>query len=126
VTEFLAYAVERYTYWAYVALMLIGFYAMIAHGNLLKKLIGMNIFQTAIILFFLSISAKRGATLPIIPPEAAELVVAPPHFMNPLPHALMLTAIVVMVGTLGVALAVLIKIHRTYRTFEEDVILRQM
>jgi len=106
--------------------MLIGFYAMIAHGNMLKKLIGMNIFQTAIILFFLSISAKRGATLPIIPPEAVDLGVVPPHFMNPLPHALMLTAIVVMVSTLGVALAVLIRIHRTYRTFEEDAILEQM
>jgi len=121
-----AYAVDRYTYWVYVALMLTGLHAMIAHGNLLKKLIGMNIFQTAIILFFLSISTKRGATLPIVPPEALDPGVAPPHFMNPLPHALMLTAIVVMVGTLGVALAVLIKIHRTYRTFEEGEILRQM
>jgi len=121
VSELLGYALARYAYWVYAVLMLIGFYAMITHGNLLKKLIGMNIFQTAVILFFVSTSVKRGATLPILGHGAAEP--AAHQLMNPLPHALMLTAIVVMVGTLGVALAVLIRIHRTYRSFEEDVIL---
>lgn len=122
-TEALAYVADRYNYWVYVILMLIGFYTMLAHGNLLKKVIGMNIFQTAIILFFLSTSAKRGATLPILSPEAIEDGVAVEQFVNPLPHALMLTAIVVMVATLGVALAVLVKIYRTYRSFDEEVIL---
>ena len=124
-TELLAYAAARYNYWVYILLMLIGFYAMVAHGNLLKKVIGMNIFQTAIILFFLSTSAKRGGTLPIVP-EALTGGVAPAQLMNPLPHALMLTAIVVMVATLGVALAVLVKIYRRYRSFEEDVILDRL
>lgn len=124
-TELLVYAGARYNYWIYIFLMMIGFYVMIAHGNLLKKVIGMNIFQTAIILFFLSTSAKRGATLPIVSHEALEPGVEPAHFMNPLPHALMLTAIVVMVATLGVALAVLVKIYRTYGSFEEDVILNR-
>jgi len=126
VTELLAYAAARYNYWVYILLMLIGFYAMVAHGNLLKKVIGMNIFQTAIILFFLSTSAKRGGTLPIVGPEALAGGVAPAQLMNPLPHALMLTAIVVMVATLGVALAVLVKIYRRYRSFEEDVILDRL
>lgn len=125
-TEILAYAGARYNYWVYIVLMLIGFYAMIAHGNLLKKVIGMNIFQTAIILFFLSTSAKRGGTLPIVARGALEGGLAPARFMNPLPHALMLTAIVVMVATLGVALAVLVKIYRRYRSFEEGVILDRM
>ncbi|MFQ5898350.1 MAG: cation:proton antiporter subunit C [Candidatus Methylomirabilia bacterium] len=124
-TELLVYAGARYNYWIYILLMMIGFYAMIAHGNLLKKVIGMNIFQTAIILFFLSTSAKRGATLPIVSHGVLEPGVEPAHFMNPLPHALMLTAIVVMVATLGVALAVLVKIYRTYGSFEEDVILNR-
>ncbi|MFQ5828463.1 MAG: cation:proton antiporter subunit C [Candidatus Methylomirabilia bacterium] len=121
-TDLLAYAAARYNYWIYIALMMIGFYAMVAHGNLFKKVIGMNIFQTAIILFFLSTSAKRGGTLPIISHEALEAGVAPAHFMNPLPHALMLTAIVVMVATLGVALAVLVRIYRAFGSFEEDVV----
>lgn len=125
-TELLAYAAARYNYWVYILLMLIGFYAMIAHGNLLKKVIGMNIFQTAIILFFLSTSAKRGGSLPIVGPEALGGGVTPARFMNPLPHALMLTAIVVLVATLGVALAILVKIYRRYRSFEEGVILDRL
>lgn len=125
-TELLAYAAARYNYWIYILLMLVGFHAMIAHGNLLKKVIGMNIFQTAVILFFVSASAKRGGTLPIIPPGTLEGGVDPAAFMNPLPHALMLTAIVVMVATLGVALALLVIIYRRYRSFEEGVILDRM
>lgn len=123
-TEALGYIGDYYNYWIYVILMMIGFFVMIAHGNLLRKVIGMNIFQTAIILFFISTSAKRGATLPVFPGNAIET--APAQFMNPLPHALMLTAIVVMVATLGVALAVLVRIYRTYGSFEEDVILDRM
>ena len=121
----LTYAAHHYAYWVYVFLLLVGFHAMITHGNLLKKLIGMNIFQTAVILFFVATSTKRGATLPIVPKDAAGTGAAA-AFMNPLPHALMLTAIVVMVATLGVALAVLIRIYRTYESFEEDVIQARM
>lgn len=122
----LGYVRDNYSYWVYVALMMIGFYAMIGHGNLLKKVVGMNIFQTAVILFFVSTSVKRGATLPVVSLEANAHPLAPEQFMNPLPHALMVTAIVVMVATLGVALAVLIRIYRTYGSFEEDVILDRM
>jgi multicomponent Na+:H+ antiporter subunit C len=105
--------------------MMIGFFAMIAKKNLAKKLVGMNIFQTAIILFFVSTSSKSGATIPIIEHghgEAAHHVANVAHYINPLPHVLMLTAIVVMVSTFGVALALLIMIYRKYGTLEEDEI----
>ena len=106
----------NYPYWVAIVLLMLGLYTMIAHRNLTKKLIGMSIFQTAIILFFLITSIKDGATLPIVFPEGVEAA----KFMNPLPHALMLTAIVVMVATSGVAFAILIRLHARYGTLEED------
>lgn len=116
----------KYNYWIYIVLMMIGFYAMIGKKNLIKKIIGINIFQTAIILFFVSTAAKRGGTLPIIEHahgHGAHSVHAA-TYINPLPHVLMLTAIVVMVSTLGVALAIVIDIYRRYGTLEEDEILK--
>jgi multicomponent Na+:H+ antiporter subunit C len=120
------FIIGKYNYWIYIVLMMIGFYAMIAKKNLVKKLVGMNIFQTAIILFFVSIGSKSGnATIPIIqggghgaPPPAVDAA----QYLNPLPHVLMLTAIVVMVSTFGVALALTIMIYKRYKTFEEDEI----
>jgi multicomponent Na+:H+ antiporter subunit C len=117
---------SKYNYWIYIVLMMIGFYAMIGKKNLVKKIIGINIFQTAIILFFISTAAKRGGTLPIIEHahgHGAHSVHAA-TYINPLPHVLMLTAIVVMVSTLGVALAIVIDIYRRYGTLEEDEILK--
>ena len=108
----------NYPYWVAIALLMLGLYTMIGHRNLMKKVIGMAIFQTAIILFFLVLSIKRGASLPIVPPGPVD----PRAFVNPLPHALMLTAIVVMVATSGVALAILIRLHRLYGTLEEDLL----
>ena len=119
--------ISKYNYWMYIVLMMIGFYAMIGKKNLVKKIVGMNIFQTAIILFFVSTAAKKGGTLPIIEHahgNGAHAVHAA-SYINPLPHVLMLTAIVVMVSTLGVALAVLIAIYRRYNTLEEDEILQK-
>jgi len=119
--------VDKYNYWLYIILMMIGLFAIIAKNNLIKKLVGMNIFQTAIILFFISISYKKGATIPIIrhahgqghiSPESIEAAA----YMNPLPHVLMLTAIVVSVATFGVALAIAVKVYRQYETLEEDEI----
>lgn len=100
-----------------MVVMMLGLYTMAAHRNLFKKLVGMTIFQTAIILFYLLTSVKRHATLPIV----AEGM-APQAAMNPLPHALMLTAIVVMVATTGVALAILIRLHDRYGSIEEDAL----
>ncbi len=117
--------ISKYNYWVYIILMMIGFYAMIGKRNLLKKLVGMNIFQTAIILYFISTGAKRGATIPIVGHGHGEAIHAihAAHYVNPLPHVLMLTTIVVMVSTFGVALALIIMLYRRYNTLEEDEIL---
>ena len=120
----------KYNYWIYVLLMMIGLYAMLAKNNLVKKIIGMSIFQTAIIVFYVSAGAKRGATIPIIEHghghEVAGHAINAAHYVNPLPHVLMLTAIVVGVATLGVALAIILDIHKQYGTVEEDEILEQI
>jgi multicomponent Na+:H+ antiporter subunit C len=124
------YLVSHYNYWIYILLMMLGLYAMLAKNNLVKKIIGMSIFQTAIIVFYVSIGAKRAATIPIIvhghSNGAANAAIDPMHYANPLPHVLMLTAIVVSVGTLGVALAICLGIYRRYKTLEEDEIQEQL
>ncbi len=121
------FIVSYYNYWMFIVLMMIGFYAMMAKRNLIKKIIGMNIFQSAIILFYISTSVKRGGvTVPILVHAGGHHgshAVDVMQYANPLPHVLMLTAIVVMVATLGVALAVAIMIYRRYNTLEEDEII---
>ena len=124
------FIVGHYNYWMYIGLMMIGFYAMMAKRNLIKKIIGMNIFQSSIIFFYISTSVKKGgATVPILEyaheshgTHAIDVM----KYANPLPHVLMLTAIVVMVATLGVALAVAIMIYRKYATLEEDEIMMRI
>jgi multicomponent Na+:H+ antiporter subunit C len=100
--------VSRINYWVYIVLMMIGLYGIIVKKNIMKKIIGLSILQTAVILFFVSIGAKRNATIPIIADAhgSGQTAVSAVHFINPLPHVLMLTAIVVAVATLGVALSV--------------------
>jgi multicomponent Na+:H+ antiporter subunit C len=119
-----AFLVSKINYWLYILLMCVGFYAIIVKNNYIKKIIGLNILQTAIILFFISIGAKRDATIPIIGHGHGGHGTVPDagHFINPLPHVLMLTAIVVAVATLGVALAVAVKIYQQHGTLEEDEI----
>jgi len=125
--QLLTEIVAKYNYWLYVVLMMIGFYAMIGKRNLVKKLLGMNIFQTAIILFYVSTGVKRGAKIPIVDKYAAlSQGVDPGQIINPLPHVLMLTAIVVSVSVTGVALAILVRIYRRYGTLEEDEILEKI
>ncbi len=106
----------KYNYWIYITLMMIGFYAMISKNNLIKKIIGMNIFQTAVFLFYISIGKVSGGTAPIVWDGAV-------RYENPLPHVLILTAIVVSVSTTAVAFALIIRINRAYGTIEEDRIL---
>lgn len=121
------FIIAKYNYWIYIILMMIGLYAMIIKNNLIKKIIGMNIFQTAIILFYISIAAKKRATIPILAHgDHGDHAIHAANYINPLPHVLMLTAIVVAVATLGVALALSIKIHRQYHSLEEDDIISQI
>ena len=122
--DFLALLISKYNYWIYIALMMIGLYAMVVKRNLVKKIIGMNILQTAIILFYISVGAKRGATIPIIDHNHGGGVhtILATDYINPLPHVLMLTAIVVAVATLGVALAIAIKLYHRYGSLDEDEI----
>lgn len=124
------FLIAKYNYWIFIALLMIGLYGMIAKHNLAKKIIGMYFFQTAIILFYISIGVKEGASIPILihAHGAHDHLhhIDPSHYDNPLPHVLMLTAIVVGVATLGVALAVLERIHRRYGTIEEDRLLEDL
>jgi len=127
--------IAKYNYWISILLMLIGFYAMIAKGNLLKKVIGLNIFQTAIILFFVSLgdatlgSWGKGITEPIVkgtlPWAAGGIVEHGVVYANPLPHVLMLTAIVVGAATTAVALALIIRMYEEYGTIEEEEIIEK-
>ena len=122
-SDLLALIVARYNYWLYVILMMIGLYVLIAKNNFIIKVVGMNIFQTAIILFYLSIGYKKDATLPIIEgihEGGHGPVVHAIDYINPLPHVLMLTAIVVSVATFGVAMALAVRIYQRYQTLEED------
>lgn len=109
----------KYNYWIAIILMMIGFYAIIAKGNLIKKIIGINIFQTAVFLFYISVAKVRGGTAPVLWDKAV-------LYDNPLPHVLILTAIVVSVSTTAVALALVIRIYKGYGTIEEDKILEAM
>ena len=135
------YVIPHINFWISVILMMIGLYAMITKNNLIKKLIGMSIFQTAIILFYVSTGVKEGAGIPILEHHApaaehtsghssaeqeSSHEINPDHYSNPLPHVLMLTAIVVGVATLGVALAVTQVIYKNYGTLEEDELLSKI
>ena len=119
--------IAKYNYWIYVVLMMVGFYAMIGKNNLVKKLLGMNIFQTAIILMFISSGVKKGGLIPVLDKQAAlEHGVNSALINNPVPHVLMLTAIVVSVSVTGVALALMQRIYRRYGTLEENEILEKI
>ena len=109
-----------YNYWIVVFLMMAGFYNVIARGNLIKKLIGLNIFQTSVFLLYISMGKISGGTAPIrVQSVAGEAAV----YSNPVPHVLILTAIVVGVATTALGLALIIRIRETYGSIEEDEIL---
>ncbi len=127
---------HHFNFWVYIVLLMLGLWATIAKNNLVKKLMGLSIFQSAIILLYVSIGTKEGATIPIldhhghIPSESHHADVGPEiaahGVANPLPHVLMLTAIVVGVATLGVALSLVQAIYRDFGTVEEDELLREI
>ena len=105
-------------------LLVIGLYGMLMKRNLVKKLIGMTIFQSAIILFFVAGAFRWGGTVPVKDDRVG--IEESIHYINPLPHTLMLTAIVVGVATVGLALALLIQIYQRYGTLEEDELIERM
>ncbi len=116
----------RFPYVATAILLVIGLYGMMAKRSLVKQVIGLTIFQSAVILLFISGSLLEGATLPILHgvhgPEHAD----PDDFVNPLPHVLMLTAIVVGVAIIGVALSFIVSIYREFGTLDERELLDEM
>lgn len=105
-------------------LFLIGLYGILSRAHLVRKLMAMNILQVAVIVFFITLAYKSDATPPIA--RAGDLHPAAHDYINPLPHALMLTAIVVSVSTTGVALALLIRIHRRFGTLDESALLEKL
>ncbi len=100
-------------YWVTIFLMIGGLYIVVAHGNMIKKLVGLGIFQTSVYLLFLSPGKILGGTAPILS-EDFEL------YSNPLPHVLILTAIVVGVATIALGMALVVRIHEAYGTVEDD------
>jgi len=104
-----------YNYWVVVVLMMIGFYIVIAHGNLIKKIVGLSIFQTSVFIFYISMAKVDGGTAPILA-DGIEL------YSNPLPHVLILTAIVVGIATTAVGLALAVRIKEAYGSIEEEEI----
>ncbi len=104
-----------FNYWIFIFLMMVGFYTLISRGNLVKKIVGLNIFQTSVFILYISMGKVTGGTAPI-------LVEGEAVYSNPLPHVLILTAIVVGVATTALGLSLVIRIKEAYGTIEEDEI----
>lgn len=110
-------------YWFFILLMMIGLYVVIAKGNLVKKIVGLNIFQTSVFMLYISIGKVKGGTAPIFP---LDMKIDPQVvYSNPLPHVLILTAIVVGIATTSLGLALIIRIREAYHTIEEHEIAEQ-
>jgi multicomponent Na+:H+ antiporter subunit C len=102
-----------FNYWIVIVLMMLGLYTVVSRGNLVKKIVGLNIFQTSVFLLYISMGKVTGGTAPILTGK-------PEVFSNPLPHVLILTAIVVGVATTALGLALVVRIKNAYGTIEED------
>lgn len=107
-------------YWFVIILMMTGLYIVIAKGNLVKKIVGLNIFQTSVFMLYISIGKVDGGTAPIFP---LKMKIDPDVlYSNPLPHVLILTAIVVGIATTSLGLALIVRIREVYHTIEEQEI----
>jgi multicomponent Na+:H+ antiporter subunit C len=106
---------DLYAYWISIFLMMVGLYIVIDHNNLFKKLVGLNIFQTSVFILFISMGKVDQGTAPILK-EGFDT------FSNPLPHVLILTAIVVSIATTAVGLALVVSINKYYKTINESEI----
>ncbi len=114
--------IEHFNYWMVFALMMTGLYMVVARGNLVKKIIGLNIFQSSVFLLFISMGKVAGGTAPIVVDGIANTAT---RYSNPLPHVLILTAIVVGIATTALGLALVVRIREAYGSIEEDEIHRQ-
>lgn len=108
---------DHTNYLAAIALFVIGLYTVLTHNNVLKKVIGINIMETAVFLFFVSIGMVTGGKAPILKPDEAIL------YVNPLPSALILTGIVVAVSITAYSLSLIIQLYRHYGTLDLDKML---
>ena len=116
----LDFLIGHLNYWLFIILMMTGFYIVVSRGNLLKKVVGLNIFQVSVFMFYISIGKVTDGTAPIFP---IDMNIDPQvTYSNPLPHVLILTAIVVGIATTALALALIIRIREEYETIEEDEI----
>ena len=117
------FVLQHFNYWVVIFLMMIGMYTVISRGHLLKKVIGLNIFQTSVFILYISIGYIEGGTVPIV---AGQVVgnTGDVVYANPLPHVLILTAIVVGLSATALALALIIRIRDAYGTLEENDILK--
>ena len=117
------FIVGHMNYWLFVVLMMTGLYIVVAKGNLVKKIVGLNIFQTSVFMLYISTGKVTGGTAPIFP---LKMKIDPDVvYSNPLPHVLILTAIVVGIATTALGLALVIRINETYGSIEEDEIQRE-
>ena len=107
-----------YNYWIVILLMMTGFYAVISSGNLVKKIIGLNLFQASVFILYISMGKVVNGAVPILREGVTT-------YSNPLPHVLILTAIVVGVATTALGLALVVRIREAYGSVEEDEIHRQ-
>ncbi len=109
----MSFIVDYYNYWIVVFLMMAGFYIVISANNLVKKIVGLNVFQTSVFMLYITMGKVSGGTAPIV-------VEGVTQYSNPLPHVLILTAIVVGVATTAVGLSLIVRIKRAYGTVEEN------
>lgn len=107
-----------YNYWVFAVVLMVGFYAVIAKVNLIKKLLGLAVLQSAVFLMYITMDKVEGGTAPIIQEGVLDQL-----FSNPLPQVLILTAIVVGVSTLALGLAIVVRINEAYGSIEENQIL---
>ncbi len=110
--------IDLFNHWIVITLMMCGLYMVIAHGNLIKKLVGLAVFQTSVFIFYISMAKVDGGTAPIL----ADGIV---HYSNPLPHVLILTAIVVGIATTALGLSLVVRIKEAYGSIEEEEIQQQ-
>lgn len=117
--------VGHINYWLFIVLMMTGLYIVISAGNYVKKIVGLNIFQVAVFMLYISIGKVAGGTAPIFPIDLQGKIKVDPDivYSNPLPHVLILTAIVVGIATTALGLALIVRIREEYNTIEEDDIL---